>query len=249
MRNIYLSGLLIVITAWACSAQALMQGMYNDYEGKLGELDISLSIYSFENGELKGNYCYLKNDTRITLTGKIVDNKIELTEFVNDKPTGHFEGKVFTDTKDRFEGTWTDNSKTNKLIFKLTLGSGVSASFGYRYSHYGTEESIENFMKRVKTAILTKDKQWLANNIHYPIKVHLEGTNEILIKGKNQLLENYDAIFYPAFVEKIKSLCTCNLFNNWQGIMLGDGQIWIESNSEETPEGLWIITLNNSLRR
>jgi hypothetical protein len=212
-----------------------------DYEGTLGEAPIQLSICFFENDEYwTGSYCYKKYENKIQLAGGINDGQMELTEFLDGSPNGYFKGKLITtDTDDRFEGTWTDASGAKQLDFNLTLKSSV----GYnepeqRYSDFSeSEEVVEKFMKKIKLSIKNSDKEWVADNIRYPLNTTLNGKEKITIKNKQQLIDNFEQIFYPAYKEEINKHCVCNMFYNSQGIMLGNGDIWIN--------GTEIIAINN----
>jgi len=213
-----------------------------DYEGTLGEAAIQLSICVPENAEFcDGSYCYKKYENKIKLSGVFNGDQIELTEFINDKPNGFFKGKAFTDDTDRFEGIWTDASGKKQLEFKLTLMSSVSNNPPdyRRYSDFSAnDDDVENFMKKVKSSIANSDKEWLANHIRYPLNTTLNGTEKITVKDKQQLIGNFEQIFYPAYKEEIKKHCVCNMFTNSQGIMLGRGEIWMGMNNE-------IIAINN----
>lgn len=233
-----------------CHALNFDKSWWYDFEGKLGGTGIQLSIYIPDSGEvLKGNYCYKKYETKIQLVGQLKGDQIELTEYLNGKPNGHFNGRVFTDNLDRFEGTWTDSSGTKRIEFKMTLQSACYAStWNHRYSDFsGTDDDVENFMKKVKSSILKGDKEWIANHISYPITTKLNGQQKIKIIDKQQLLNNFDQIFYQGFKEKVKSFCVCNMFNNNQGTMLGNGGIWINNDPNSTDEKFdyQITAINN----
>ena len=219
-----------------------------DFKGKLGKSNIQLSLFRFENGLIKGNYCYTKYEKKIQITGKVIGDKIELTEFLNDKVNGHFTGKVFTDNLDRFEGVWSNQYKTKSLEFKLSLQSMAYSDYKHRYNElYGSDDEIEKFMKRVKNSIQNGDKEWIADNICYPISIKLSGNNQINIENKNQFIMHYDQIFHQKFKNKISASCICNMFTNSQGVMLGDGEIWINNtlNSSSSNYNFCIIALNN----
>ena len=231
-----------------CHAFEFDTNKWTDFEGILGKTNIQLSLYRLENGQLKGNYCYKKYESKIQLTGEIKGNKIVITEFLNGQPNGKFEGKIFTDNLDRFEGTWTDVSHTKTIEFKLTLQSICGSDIEHRYADfYGTDEDVEKFMKQVKASILNGDKEWIANHINYPIKTTLFKNKTTTINNKKQLIDNFDQIFYQAFKDKIQSFCVCNMFNNYQGAMLGNGEIWIYNSTSSTKDKFDFIlkTINN----
>ena len=219
-----------------------------DFDGQIGKENIQLSLYRFENGEIEGNYCYKKYETKIQLIGKIVGEKIELNEILNNKVNGHFQGKIFTDTFDKFEGKWSDSSNKKTSNFKLKLNSINGGTFKHRYlDFYGTDNDVEIFMKKVKKSIIEDDKEWISNHISYPIKTKIDTKKTIIIKSKKELINNFNKIFNKEFKEQIKSFCSCNLFHNYQGVMLGNGQIWIENkpNSTNTKYDFQIKAINN----
>jgi hypothetical protein len=246
-KHILLTITFIIYTS-LCQAFDFGTNKWTDFEGTLSKTKIQLSIYRFADGQIKGNYCYKKHESKIQLVGQIIGEQIELTEFLNGKPNGYFKGKIFTDNLDRFEGIWMDSSKTTSFEFKLTLQSISGSNYEHRYSiFFGTDNDVENFMKHVKTSLLTNDKEWIAIHISYPINTKLANKKAITIKNKEQLIENFDQIFYPAFKEEIKSFCSCNMFNNYQGIMLGNGQIWMNNtpNSTDKKFDYYITSINN----
>ena len=221
---------------------------WTDFEGTLGKTSIQLSLYRFDKGELKGNYCYKKYDTKIYLAGQLNGDKIILTEFLNGKPNGRFEGKIFTDSQDRFEGTWTDSSGTKTIEFKLSLMAVCGNDYEHRYTDfYGSDKDVEKFMKKVKASIANGDKAWIVNHTRYPLKTTLEKNSEITIKTRKQFMECFDQVFYPELRTRIKNLCVCNLFSNYTGIMFGSGQIWINNkrNSNNDKYDFEIIAINN----
>jgi hypothetical protein len=59
---------------------------------------------------------------------------------------------------------------------------------------------VENFMKRIKNSILNGDKEWIANHISYPLKIHNNNTETLIIQDKKQLIDNFDHIFHSEFV-------------------------------------------------
>jgi hypothetical protein len=247
-RTLTLTLSLLLLTK-ICNALDLEKNWWYDFDGKIGQAKISLSLYVLDNGELTGNYCYQTYETKILLTGHINGNEIELKELINGKTNGYFDGKVFTDTRDRFEGVWTDSSKNKNIEFKLTLTSALPSSrIDHRYSFvHGEDSDVESFMKLVKRSVLNKDKLWIANNTEYPISLRLNNDKAVTINNSQQLIDNFDQIFTDRFIEKLKSTCTCNLFCNYRGVMLGNGIIWIydKTYSNSSNYNYVIITINN----
>lgn len=234
-KHLLLTISFLVLTT-LCQAFKLEPNQWVDFDGALGQTNIQLSLYRFENGQIRGNYCYKKYESKIQLIGKIKGNQVELTELLNGKPNGTFKGNISTDpSSDTFEGTWTNRSKTKTVVFKLNLTSITYGNYNHRYDYFkGTDDDVENFMKHVKRSILNDDKDWIASHIYYPLKTTLNGSKPITIKTKQQLIANFDKVFYKAFKDAIKTFCTCNLFYNDYGAMLGNGEIWINNTSNST---------------
>ncbi len=223
-------------------------GKWYDFEGTLGKTDIRLSLFLTDKGQLKGNYCYTKYERKIQLSGTVDGNTVVLTELADEKVKAYMKGTLTSDDTDHFDGTWTDNTGLKSLPIRLNLQAICGGTSENRYSDFffTNADDIEGFMKTVKGAILRGDKNWVANNTLYPLKTTLDGKTPITIKTAKQLVANFDRIFHAEFKNSIKSLCSCNLFTNYQGAMLGNGQIWI--NVTGSPVGKFahrITAINN----
>ncbi|HEY2581323.1 MAG TPA: hypothetical protein VGI43_05935 [Mucilaginibacter sp.] len=222
-------------------AQALDTGSWNNFEGKIGKNDCSLSLYLFKDRSIKGNYAFKIGGNKILLQGYLKANAIFLTEL---KPGNSvFKGNLFTDTLDKFEGTRIDGLKKEVLLFHFKLSSIEWGEYGHRYTDmFGTDDEIETFMQTVKTAILSDNKNWLADHIHYPTR-HILRKGYTSINNKLQLIKYYEQIFTAKFKEKIKSDYTTNLFCKGGEVMLGDGEIWI-SNTPNSIEHKYDFIIN-----
>ena len=222
----------------------LEQNAWNTFEGKLGNNQIQLSLYLFSDGTIKGNYVARNSVTKNYVEGYSKANALFLHE---KNSSAIFKGNLFTDTLDKFEGSWTDSLKNQSLQFYFTLSAINWGDFEHRYSDiYGTTDEIEDFMQKVKTAILTDDKEWIVNHMHYP-------TRQVLNKGftsidnKQQFLKYYSQIITTKFKNKIRYDYTTNLFNKDGEAMLGDGEIWIGNTptSTENNYNFIILAINN----
>lgn len=205
---------------------------WSDYSGKLNGKEIRVSLYRFNNNQVRGHYYYTGTDNKIYLAGKIKGVEISLWAIVNKQAQSILQGKFFTDSIDKFEGVWCKkNSK--KTPFKLGLNAVTGGSYKKRYEFLeGTTNQVEQFAKQVKVAIVSGDKEWLSQNVFFPIKTSLAGKKQITISNQKQFIANFDRIFHTAFVEKAKSFEYFDLFSNYQGVMMGAGEIWINSITE-----------------
>ncbi len=230
--NRFFKVILFLVTPMLSQGLHLDKHWWHDFDGTLDTTEIQLSIYLMDSGKVEGNYCYKKDESKIKLQGKIKGDTIELTELVNGRPNGRFIGRIFTDSRDRFEGTWTDHSADKSKEFKLVYSSAISRTLpDHGRYEIGTDEEVEGFMKHLRNSILNGDKEWVANHIKYPLRTTLDGQKSITIKNKKQLIDGFDHIFYQTFKNKIKSYCICNMFSKGEGVMLGNGEIWINEGS------------------
>jgi hypothetical protein len=218
-----------------------------DFKGDLEGKPMQLSIFTLKGGKLIGSYCSFSNEPKVPLSGNISGNEIFLTESKNGKITAEFIGKIFTDDQDRMNLTRRNIITDKKSMFHSVLMSSNAGTAAKRYTHLlGSDQALESFIVTLKKAIANNDKIWITDHIFYPLKVRISEKSTLDIKNRNQLLLQYDKIFTLALKLKISSTFSFNLFNNYQGVMLGDGQIWVNNgvNGTEKNPGFQMISIN-----
>lgn len=247
MKNLYLIIYLLFQTSVLAFSLDLEVDHWYDFQGKLGSENIQLSFFTLPSGKLAGSYCSFSNESKVDLNGKVNGNEIFLNASVNGKLISELRGKIFTDDQDRLELTWKNLTNNEKLIFKSTLMSVTTGTFSKRYTHLvGTDAALESFVIALKGAIQKNDKTWLGNRIFYPLRIRISAKSNIVVKNKGQFILMYDKIFNASLKEKLKLSFSYNLFNNYQGVMIGDGQLWINNSlngTEEIPD-FQIIAIN-----
>lgn len=105
-----------------------------------------------------------------------------------------------------------------------------------------TPETVESFAATVRKQILDKDWESLSENVSYPITVKGNTFN-----NKNEFAAaDWDSIMLPEFYEDVEGESCENLFCNSDGIMLGNGSVWISEQLNESNEsnGLKVIAIN-----
>jgi hypothetical protein len=174
-------------------------------------------------------------------------NEIYLTASLNGKITDELIGKIFTDDQDRLELNWRKIPSDKKSIYKAVLLSVTAGTADKRYSHIvGSDAAVEEFVSDVKKAVAKGDKIWLANNLFYPLKVRISEKLALNLKSKNQFLLQFDKIFTADFKSAVSKTYSHNHFNNYQGVMIGNGEIWINNtlNASEAKPIFQIIAIN-----
>lgn len=105
-----------------------------------------------------------------------------------------------------------------------------------------SKEAVESFAKQIRQQILDEDWNALSENIAYPIVVC--GTT---YNNKEEFAEeDLSDVFTEEFVKTIEQESCEDMLCSWQGIMLGNGEIWIAEvlNDDMTSQGLKVIAIN-----
>lgn len=98
-----------------------------------------------------------------------------------------------------------------------------------------SKQEVEEFAESMKAAILNEDWAAVSEMATYPITIQgVEYVNE-------ESLAHADIVLSEEYKEALETASCNNLFANWQGIMLGNGEVWI---GEVLDEGLKVIAIN-----
>ncbi len=101
------------------------------------------------------------------------------------------------------------------------------------------------FVIALQNAIRANDKTWLAGHTRYPLRYY--GHRKIPIDNKAAFLKNYPTIIGTKLRGFVLAQDPANVFENWQGIMVGDGSynIWVRNEGEDLDPRYLIITIND----
>jgi hypothetical protein len=109
-----------------------------------------------------------------------------------------------------------------------------------------TEEDVparERFVRELQQALRGNDKTWLADHVRYPLRYY--GRKDSLIRDRSAFMRRYSSIFSDRLKSIVLAQDPSSLFENWQGIMIGNGQIWIRGSADHPHERFRIITIND----
>jgi len=131
--------------------------------------------------------------------------------------------------------TDTDEEKPDATIMAETLPktNGVFENAGIN-----SDEQVYMFVREIKANL--NNKKTLSEMVSYPISVNIEGS-KMDIEDEQAFIEYFDQIFNNNVVTAVKESKYEDLFSNYQGIMIGNGEIWIASLDNE----LKIFAINN----
>jgi hypothetical protein len=101
----------------------------------------------------------------------------------------------------------------------------VNARIESVLGHAGLYESS---IKAFQHAVAVGSKEDVAAFIRYPIKVTINGQTKV-IRSPEAFVKQYDEIMTPEIVNAVKNQAYGDLFVNDQGVMFGDGQVWMDA--------------------
>jgi hypothetical protein len=104
----------------------------------------------------------------------------------------------------------------------------------------------QQFVIRLKEAVRSGDKIWLADHALYPLRYIGRTTKQI--PDRASFLKNYPALIGEKLRAQILAQDPAQVFENYQGMMIGDGpiNIWVRERSDDGPGSTFdIITIND----
>ena len=223
-----MSKLLLIINlsifSFAFAQDDTFDNGWTTYSGFVGNNKVTLNIFNDGKGNLKGDYCYNRYDSRISIDGKKINNEIILNEYENSNNTARFEFSIDKNYNSE-NGKWFNLKNNTEQPIKLMLSSWTGGSYDVRYGMGVKNQEVEKFFNSVKKSFVGNDAKWLSENIAYPINVKI-GKKNTLIKNKQQFISNFGKIAHQKFVDDIKNSSSCDIFSNWRGAMIANGLIW-----------------------
>lgn len=105
-----------------------------------------------------------------------------------------------------------------------------------------SKSEVENFANVVKQQILNKNWSGLTENIAFPITV-----GDVTYTNSSEFMAaDWNALLGEDFYAAIEKETCQDMFHNYQGIMLGDGQVWIAEilDASGVSQGLKVTAIN-----
>jgi hypothetical protein len=90
----------------------------------------------------------------------------------------------------------------------------------------GSHVKVERLLTDLQASVAKHNTAAVAALVHYPIKVN-PGKHPITIKTPKAFIKDYDRIITADISDVILKQKYEALFVNSQGVMLGDGEVWI----------------------
>lgn len=103
-------------------------------------------------------------------------------------------------------------------------------------------KTVESFAAEVRQQIVDRDWESLSDNILFPITI----SNKTYNSKKEFLAADWDSILSEEFFHAIEEENCENLFCNYEGVMLGNGEVWVSEQLDDNNVscGLKVIAIN-----
>ena len=122
-------------------------------------------------------------------------------------------------------------------------GGYVSAQDGPVQADAPVKPAVVRDLQR---ALRDHNRAWLADRIRYPLRYH--GRMVAVIRDRSDFLRNYESIVSDRLRTAILMQNPDRVFENWQGMMVGDGthNMWLRESGEGETARYEIVTINDS---
>ncbi|OEZ00035.1 MULTISPECIES: hypothetical protein [Stenotrophomonas] len=90
----------------------------------------------------------------------------------------------------------------------------------------GNADKYESVFNDLQRGIAAGDRAAVAGLMRYPVRVSIAGKSQ-QVKDAASFQRDYDKIVTPSLTKLIGEQKFDELFVNWQGVMLGQGEVWI----------------------
>lgn len=107
---------------------------------------------------------------------------------------------------------------------------------------FGEHAAYATFFEALKTAVAAGDKQAVSAMVDYPFTARI-GDKALTIRDAAQFVADYDTVITPKVKDAIAAQTYETLFANWQGVMIGNGELWFSGVGE--PPVVRIIAIND----
>lgn len=90
---------------------------------------------------------------------------------------------------------------------------------------FGDHAPYAAFFDKLKKAVASGDKATVASMVDYPFQARIKG-KAVKIRDQKHFVADYDQIVTSKVKNALASQTYATLFANWQGVMIGDGEVW-----------------------
>lgn len=96
---------------------------------------------------------------------------------------------------------------------------------------FGSHAAYQQFFDKLQKAVGTSDKQTVASMVDYPFRARISG-KAVKINDAAHFVADYDRIITNKVKQAVAKQTYPTLFANWQGVSIGDGEVWFSGVGE-----------------
>jgi hypothetical protein len=131
------------------------------------------------------------------------------------------------------------------LLLLLDVGfvqRGVAQCHGSTVADFSPslEPKARAFLSALVASVKAGDKAKIAAMVRYPLAVKTD-KGQWAVRSSFEFVNTYDQLLTPVIKRAIEKQVPECLFANWQGVMIGDGEVWFE---EQQDGSMKIKTVN-----
>lgn len=133
--------------------------------------------------------------------------------------------------------------RSTAILFSAALVTALLASGAARADEASVDQQIETLLGdsadykelfyAFKVAVEEGKSDIVVSLVNYPITVTIDG-EEATYESEQELLDSYDSVFTESIVEAISGQDYGDLFVNSEGVMIGNGEVWISGICEDS---------------
>jgi hypothetical protein len=127
------------------------------------------------------------------------------------------------------------NEKTNRIDIKQKNR--------YEVAGIDNPKAFEDFYQGLQLSVAKGDAKSVADHVTYPISATIQG-KKITIATKQQFIDSYQQIMIDKVKQALLNQKVEDTFVNYKGVMVGNGQIWMNVSTSD-PHQFFIIGINN----
>lgn len=131
------------------------------------------------------------------------------------------------------------------LALCLSAASGQTVtpqSNKYEVAGIDDPRSVEDFLRSLQQAVAKNERARVATMLNYPVTVIIRG-RKLKLKNKADFLRRYNVTINHKVKQAIADQKPDDLFVNYQGVMIGGGEIWFGQPYES--KQIKVIAINN----
>jgi hypothetical protein len=129
------------------------------------------------------------------------------------------------------------------IALLATSGPGPAlADNPYAAAGISNPAHVTQFLARLRQAVAADDHATVAAMVNYPLTVSSSGGRPMTYRDAAALSANYARVFTPEVKAAVAAANADNLFARDQGVMIGNGEIWMN----EIRGSMKIITVNHT---